>query len=336
MKRALLLVLLTAAVAVVGAAPAAAHHMPRYRCPTGKVRPASRPGKAVYPCDFADPMVLRAGNRWFAYASSTLWDHPGQLFPVLVSSDMRHWRFAGDALHYQPRWAYREFWAPNVTQTGPHRYVMHYSAKRRSDRVHCIGAATATSPAGPYEDHGPVACGLAQGDHGYIDPSVLVDADGRGYLYVAADTPYHISVMPLGPDLVRPSGPAQELISPDLPWHRSARHQTVEAPFVILHDGAYVLFYSAGCYCGDYRLGYATASSPLGPFTDGGHNPILRSSPALRSPGSGSVFPGPDGQPWLAFHAWAGPGPAVFLRPGMRTLRLAPLIFGADGITVEL
>lgn len=116
------------------------------------------------------------------------------------------------------------------------------------------------------------------------------------------------------------------------PWQRGLASETVEAPFVLRHGGLYYLFYSAGCWCFDYRMGYAISAGPTGPFRDGGTNPILAGSPELFASGGGSLFTGPGGQTELAFQAWTG-APA-YHDGGRRTLRIAPVTWnGAAPVT---
>jgi hypothetical protein len=81
-------------------------------------------------------------------------------------------------------------------------------------------------------------------------------------------------------------------------------------------------------------MGYATASSPLGPFRDYGRNPILRPGGGLVGPGGGSLVTGPHGGTWLAFHAWTGS--AGYEHHGQRTLRLAPVRWRAGRASVSL
>ena len=80
-------------------------------------------------------------------------------------------------------------------------------------------------------------------------------------------------------------------------------------------------------------MGYATASSPLGPFTKYAHNPILRGNAHVNGPGGGSVVRGPHGGWWLAYHAWSG-GP-VHLSGDGRNLRIDPLTWKGNAVGVR-
>lgn len=78
----------------------------------------------------------------------------------------------------------------------------------------------------------------------------------------------------------------------------------VEAPEMVRHGAAHVLFYSANGYDTDeYAMGYATCRTALGPCTDTAQ-PVLRSTPEAAGPGHGYVVSTPDGGTWLLYHAW--------------------------------
>jgi beta-xylosidase len=71
--------------------------------------------------------------------------------------------------------------------------------------------------------------------------------------------------------------------------------------------GRYWLLYSGGAWTGDmYAVSWASADHPLGPWTDAGATlpPLLRGTSELVGPGHCSVVAGPDGEDWLAYHAW--------------------------------
>ena len=78
-----------------------------------------------------------------------------------------------------------------------------------------------------------------------------------------------------------------------------------EGPGLIMHEGVYYLMYSGNSVNRPaYSLGYATADSPMGPFTKYEQNPILSRDPAydFYGPGHHSVTVGPDGKLWMVYH----------------------------------
>jgi hypothetical protein len=223
--------------------------------------------------------------------------------------------------------------------SSPGCYVMYYVGLSSSTNANCVGVATSSAPGGPYTDQGPlsnattdaegrpVGCGDNAG-YGQIDPSLFIDpATGRRYLYVSEDfacpsqstscTSQNstlqptISVIPLSDDSLSATGPRTPLFSGDPgSWEAAGTDlpgstgvSTVEGPMMIEHDGTYYLLYSGGSWRSQYAMGYATASSPLGPFTKAAANPILQSTTSVIGPGGGDVpVTGPSGGLWLVYH----------------------------------
>jgi beta-xylosidase len=113
-------------------------------------------------------------------------------------------------------------------------------------------------------------------------------------------------VIPLTSDLLHASGARVALFSGDAgTWEASGvSTPTVEGPFMELHNGTYYLFYSGGSFQGAYGMGYATASTPTGPFTKSPTNPILTDTSTVLSPGGGDdLVTGPHGGLWMVYAA---------------------------------
>jgi len=285
---------------------------------------------ALFGRDFPDPTVIRSANAWYAYATSTAWEPRNHLFPVLRSTDLRHWSFVSDAFVKIPPWTDGHWWGPGALEVRGLTYL-YYSAQTSGHGEHCLALAISRKPQGPFRDRGPIIC-ASPGSAGYIDPSPFIDVDGSAYLFFATDFPVHtIDVIPLHRDLFHPAGPPIELMGVSQPWQEGLSARTVEGPSVVTRGGLYYLFYSAGSYSVDYRMGYAVAASVRGPYSDSPLNPILQGG-ALIAPGGGSVFAGPIGE-LLAFSAWQGP--AGYGRGGRRTLRIAPLGWNRTAVSVH-
>ena len=80
----------------------------------------------------------------------------------------------------------------------------------------------------------------------------------------------------------------------------------VEAPWIVLRDGTYYLFYSGNVYDSRYRTGVARASSITGPYEKHGA-PILANNGTWVGPGHGSVVTAAD-LDYFVFHAWRNNG----------------------------
>lgn len=313
----------------------------------------------VYDAGFADPTVLDVGgshNQYYAFGT-------GDRFPMLRSTNLVNWTYVGTALTSRPDWTPEEGeynpWAPNAIQTGgacPGErsgpcYVMFFVSVNRdlNPDTNCIGVAVSTEPEGPYADRGmltdqagsvdssgrPIGCGDNNG-YSNIDPAPLVDQDGTPYLYLSTghlcppnsppngECPFdrRLSVIPLSDDLLTAAGPRVALLG----WTPSTwEQQIVENPWPRRRGNTYELFFSGGNYRRTYGMGYATGSSPTGPFSKAPVNPILKDSAEVLSAGGGSLVTGPRGGDWVAYHGREGD----YGLP--RQLRMDPLAAAPDG-----
>ena len=105
----------------------------------------------------------------------------------------------------------------------------------------------------------------------------------------------------------------------------------IEGPTVVKWDGMYYMFYSCNHFRNiDYSVGYATASSPYGPWTKHPNNPIIHKSiVGENGSGHGDLFKGFDGRYYYVYHVHNTSDNVV-----PRKTRIVPLIVtkGQDGI----
>jgi xylan 1,4-beta-xylosidase len=271
------------------------------------------------PGDHPDPSVLSAPGGWYATSTSGSWL---PAFPILHSTDLRHWSQVGSVLTRRPRWAATDFWAPELVRRDG-RVLVYYAAKsRRGQR--CIAVASAPRVPGPYRDHGPLLCSAI----GEIDPLPVRDEQGADWLVWKRDgnsqgRPTPILAAPLAPGGLSLAAPPRELFRADAPWERGL----VEAPALLRRGSTFYLVYSAGRCCGrrcNYATGVARSASLLGPW-EKRPAPILTGGHGIRCPGHVGIARGPDGRPVLAYHAY------VHGDPSNRQLLMSPLSFDAAG-----
>ncbi len=287
--------------------------------------PPPEPVEALYPpvlrTDFPDPHILEHEGRYFAYATNT----GGVNVPMASATDLAAWRLLQDerqpgrlhdAMPTLPSWAKAGFtWAPEVLKTGD-GFVLYFTARHAASDLQCVGAATSQDPRGPFvsQDSEPLVCQLELG--GTIDASPFRAPDGQLYLYFKNDgnhpsfrLPTELFAQRLSADGLSLTGAPVSLVRNDRPWEG----HVVEAPTMVEHGGAYVLFFSASYYgwnddqdISTYAMGYATCQGPLGPCTDAPDNPLLASTPqpCLSGPGHQSVFQS-GGRDYLSFHSWS-------------------------------
>ena len=291
---------------------------------TREATATSPPGTYVNPVladDTPDPWVLRVGGTFHLYATQG----GGANVQAATSPDLVHWTKGTDALPQLGAWAQAgSTWAPEVVRAGG-AFVMFYVAHDSRSGKQCIGRATAADAAGPFRDKAarPFVCQPSIG--GSIDPDAVRGADGKLYLYWKNDgnccgEPVHLWGQQLSADGERLTGPAAALLTNTKAWQGNL----VEAPEMLVHDGAYVLLYSANSYASaGYAIGWASCVGPLGPCTDQSDRPLVATSTLAAGPGHCTPVTLADGSTWLLFHAWPPDGIGTTY-PG-RQLWLEPL-----------
>ncbi|MBQ6086867.1 MAG: glycoside hydrolase family 43 protein [Bacteroidales bacterium] len=242
----------------------------------------------------ADPYILCHEGRYYAYGTG----EPG--FRVYVSDDLRHWEKRGIALDVEKSWGTMNFWAPEVHFIASKGlFYLSYSAEEHI----CI--ATSDNPEGPFvqDEIRPVR------EEKGIDDTIFIDDDGTPYLFFVRFTGGNViwaAEMEEDFKSVREET-LTECIRTSEPWE-SVAGKIAEGPSVFKYGDTYYLIYSANdCRSQDYGIGFATASSPLGPWTKYTGNPIFhRSFPnagGLVGIGHGAPFHDRKGKLMYVFHA---------------------------------
>ncbi|WP_163193447.1 glycoside hydrolase family 43 protein [Clostridium thermarum] len=202
----------------------------------------------------------------------------------------------GEALHIKDvPWASKQMWAPDAAYKN-NTYYLYFPA-RDKDGIFRIGVATSPNPAGPFkaQEH------YIEGSFS-IDPAVLVDDDGRAYIYFGGLWGGQLekwqtgSYNPdgVGPDSSAPAiGPRVAELTDDMLSFKSAPQEIsivdedgnpilagdeerryFEGPWMHKYNGNYYLSYSTGT---THYIVYAMSKSPTGPFVYKGRilNPVV-------------------------------------------------------------
>jgi hypothetical protein len=253
----------------------------------------------VLPGLFADPNIAVFDGTFYIYPTSDGFASWGATsFSVFSSTNLLAWRNHGVILDVPTAltWAQGHAWAPSITRVGS-TYYFYFSADSQ------LGVATATSPTGPFKDAlgKPLATTREYGPQS-IDPYAFIDDDGTPYLYFGSASD-GLRVVKLGADMVSFSG-APTNISP------SGASGTLEGSAVFKRKGSYYLVWSEGdTRTATYKMAYARASSPKGPFTR--LATILQQDTGLGilGPGGGTVLAIPSrDEYYLVYHRFEIPG----------------------------
>lgn len=294
----------------------------------------------------ADPFVLQAGDTYYMYGTT---DYGPRGFQVFTSPDLVRWTLAGQC--YSPNrnsWGTHSFWAPEVIAKDG-AYYLHYTCFSAEERKRNICVARADSPLGPFEDY----AGPLYPERSIIDSHVYYDEDsGKYYIYASPENeaPSRILGSELSTDFKRLLTSPTITLKSDYGWE----DLWIEGPIIEKHEDTLYMLYSGGAFWeADYALGYATATSPLGPWTKSPTNPFLKKRRGVvEGAGHNGLARSPDGSElFLVYHRHASPssikrvaaldrlvfekvtsGPDVLRAPGAPSSEPQPIPSGAASI----
>jgi len=243
------------------------------------------------PVLLGDPFIMLHEGTYYAYGTEA-----ENGITVYTSSDLLTWKKEKElALHKNDTWADRWFWAPEIYFVSG-KFYMYFSADEH------IGVAVAASPLGPFVQTQKKP--MIEGEK-TIDNSLYIDDDGKPYLYFDRfNDGLNIWVAELEDDLQTIK---ESTLTPCI--HVSQVWEEVwprvnEGAFITKHKGLYYLTYSGNSYeSQSYGVGYATSTSPMGPWTKFDKNPILQNPDTLVGVGHSAMFRDKAGQLKIVFHA---------------------------------
>lgn len=176
-------------------------------------------------------------------------------YDVMVSDDMVNWKMVRDAFstvapHDEVPYSDRMLYAPDCIEKDG-KYYLFYCLEGGGDDE---GTAVADSPIGPFKD-GKIVKEARQ-----IDPSVFIDDDGQAYMTWGQ---FECKMAKLKPNMreIDPQTIQTAVIT-------EKEHHFHEGSQLIKRNGIYYLIYADISRRGrPTSLGYATATSPFGPYT---------------------------------------------------------------------
>jgi arabinan endo-1,5-alpha-L-arabinosidase len=242
--------------------------------------------------------ILRGGDRFYVFGTG-----PG--VSIKSSTDLIQWTNESSALNIPPAWTtnlvpgYRGYaWAPDVIRMNG-QYYLYYAVSRFGKQVSAIGLATnpTLNPASPnygWVDRGPVIQSTNGSPYNAIDPGLFSDADGKLWL-VFGSFWKGIFLTQLDAETGLRGGT-------DVPLHRLAWSEAIEAPALTRHGEFYYLFVNWGVCCrgtnSTYEVRVGRSKAVTGPYldrdgrnlVDGGGTMFLESTGPFIGPGHVSVF----------------------------------------------
>lgn len=244
----------------------------------------------------ADPFILEDNGTFYMYGTLS---KSGII--VCKSTNLRDWSdCCGNAkfnlaLYRGDVWGDFGFWAPEVYKVDG-KYVMTYTSEQH------ICYAESDSPCGPFvqQDKAPY---IAY-ENG-IDSSIFIDDDGLAYIcWDRQVEPGGIWVAKMTPDL-------KSIDMESATWALDVSYNTwenldgwiCEGAQILKYNGLYYMIYSCNSYTSpDYAVGYAVASSPMGPYVKYVGNPILYKHAGYLGTGHASILNSSIGD-YIVYHA---------------------------------
>lgn len=252
---------------------------------------------------FADPTIYSEKGKYYLTGTREL---PPEGFSVLESENLKDWHEPDQKnkpfmlfTPHKDNFGTKGFWAPQILKNKK-SYYLTYTANEQttitqSDKI-----------TGPYRqtDIKPI-----DNSEKNIDSYIFKDDNGKYYLYhVRFNHGNYIWVAEFDFKAGKiKSETLTQCFKNTQDWETTPNYKSdpvMEGPTVIKMKGVYYLFYSANHYRNiDYAVGYATAKSPLGPWTKYSENPIIhRSITGENGAGHGDVFFDKKKNPYYVYH----------------------------------
>ncbi|MBR3703726.1 MAG: glycoside hydrolase family 43 protein [Alistipes sp.] len=219
-------------------------------------------GNPIAEGDYADPEGVVFGKTYWIYPT---WSdrYENQLhFDCFSSKDLVKWTKHERIIDKSAiSWLRMALWAPAAVEKDGKYYLFFGGNDVHQGEIGGIGVAVADKPQGPYKDllGKPLINDIVNGAQP-IDQFVFKDKDGTYYMYYGGWG--HCNIVKMADDFksIVPfeDGTMYKEVTPK---------GYVEGPFMFIRDGKYYFMWSEGGWGGPhYRVAYAIADSPFGPF----------------------------------------------------------------------
>lgn len=223
----------------------------------------AKSGNPVFEGWYADPEGIIYGDTYWIYPTwSDVYENQ-IFFDCFSSKDLVNWTKHSSILDTtEVKWAKKAMWAPSVISKDGKYYLFFGANDVHEGEIGGIGVAVSDRPEGPYKDllGKPLINEIVNGAQP-IDQFVYHDVDNDEY-YMYYGGWGHCNIVRLNSDftglLPFEDGTIYKEVTPE---------NYVEGPFMLKKNGKYYFMWSEGGWTGpDYKVAYAIADSPFGPF----------------------------------------------------------------------
>ncbi|WP_425413887.1 glycoside hydrolase family 43 protein [Proteiniphilum acetatigenes] len=256
-------------------------------------------GNPIFEGWYADPEAIVYDDQYWIFPTYSDLYEKQVFFDCFSSPDLVNWTKHENILDTaEVKWAKIAMWAPGVIEKDG-KYYFFFAANdiQKEDETGGIGVAVSDRPEGPYKDllGKPLINKIVNGAQP-IDQFVYKENDSTYYMFYGGWR--HCNVVLLNNDFtgIRPF-PDGELYKEVTPL------DYVEGPFMFKKNGKYYFMWSEGGWGGpDYKVAYAIADHPLGPFERIGT--ILEQDPEIATgAGHHSIIHNPKSDDWyIVYH----------------------------------
>ncbi|MGH7942826.1 MAG: arabinan endo-1,5-alpha-L-arabinosidase [Limisphaerales bacterium] len=275
--------------------------------------------------------IIRDGDHYYVFGTAD-----GIMFKS--SPDLIHWTELAPVFPQPPAWTkiavpefQGKFWAPDIIHVDG-KFLLYYAVSTWGKQVSAIGLATSptldpTASNYHWTDRGLVIASTNGSDYNTIDPSVMLDRDGKLWLAFGS---YWRGIYIT--QLDRRTG----LRAQDQAVYPVAWNYSIEASCLTRHYRYYYLFVDWGQCCegtnSTYEVRVGRATRVTGPYLDrngkdlevGGGTKFLASTGRFIGPGHMGILKD-DGTIWFSYHYYdAASG-------GLSRLALGKLAWTKDG-----
>ena len=219
-------------------------------------------GNPIAEGDYADPEGVVFGKTYWIYPTWSDRFESQLHFDCFSSKDLVKWTKHERIIDKSAiSWLRLALWAPAAVEKDGKYYLFFGANDVHPGEIGGIGVAVADKPQGPFKDliGKPLINDIVNGAQP-IDQFVFQDKDGTYYMYYGGWG--HCNIVKMADDFksIVPfeDGTMYKEVTPK---------GYVEGPFMFIRDGKYYFMWSEGGWGGPhYRVAYAIADSPFGPF----------------------------------------------------------------------
>lgn len=256
-------------------------------------------GNPIFPGWYADPEGAIFNNTYWVYPTFSDKYEKQVFMDAFSSTDLLTWKKHPHIIDTASvKWAKKAMWAPAIVHKD-NKYYLFFAANdiQNNNESGGIGVAVSNKPEGPYKDllGKPLLDKFHNGAQP-IDQFVFKDKDGQYYMIYGGWR--HCNMVKLKKDFT-----GFESFEDGTTFKEITPKGYVEGPFMFIRNNKYYFMWSEGGWGGPhYKVAYAMADSPFGPFERIG-TVLQQDSAVATGAGHHSVIQVPGKDNWyIVYH----------------------------------